>query len=149
MGIFWNGEEVDGITIYGFFTGEKTEELDTPINIWPLSSEFKHSQLSGDNWTVWLCDIRIKEWPEKSAWLNAIERTFEVMIHHGAIVSWAGLEGFFVEPPDLFKPELMSGGVWAIKMRDGRFVCNSRIGESFETLEDSILNRIRSGLGWI
>ncbi len=144
LGIFWDGEEVDGVTIYGLFAGAKSEEPIAPSGVWPENCDFKINKLSGDDWTVWLWDVRINEWPKKTEWFNTIKRTLETMIHQGASVAWCGLEGFFVEPPDLFKPEFMGGGIWAAYTIDGDFICKAQIGEIFETLDDSILKKIRN-----
>jgi hypothetical protein len=65
------------------------------------------------------------------------------MIAHGAYISWCGLEGSFIDPPNLFKSEFMSEGVWAVCTDDNFFVCEAYIGEIFKTLSDATLDLIQ------
>ncbi|MDA8139247.1 MAG: hypothetical protein M0036_11405 [Desulfobacteraceae bacterium] len=150
LGIFWEGKETKGITIYGLFQGNIIEAPIPPMNIWPDGCNYKSQKLVGSNWTVWLWDIIIVKWPEKSDWINIIRRTLKIMIDFGASIGWAGLEGFFTEPPNIFNPEHMSGGVWAAYTYDDIFHCNAEIGEQFKALDDNIMRELykRFGRGW-
>lgn len=143
LGIFWNGEEVDGLTIYGYFDYKKDDAPVISSDIWKDNYEIKTHKLFGDDWTVWLWDIRINKWPEQKEWLNFIKSILHKMIKQGASLSWAGLEGHFVDPPDLFKPEFMRGGVWAVYTKLGGFYCEAQLGRVFKTLDDSILEDAR------
>ena len=148
LGIFWDGEEVDGITVYGFFKDINAERPIMPNDIWGHNCEVKASQLFGEDWVVWLWDIRIDKWPSQAEWIQTIKTTLEEMLNHGAIVSWAGLEGFFVEPPDIFAPEFMGDGVWALSMKHDECFCFAELGKPFKTLDDSILEKTRKKLGF-
>jgi hypothetical protein len=143
LGIFWDGEEVDGITVYGFFKDINVDQPTMPKDIWGDNCEVKSSKLFGEDWTVWVWDIRIVRWPTQAEWIKTIERTLKGMLRQGAIVSWAGLEGFFVDPPDLFDPEFMSGGVWALYSEPEGFFCPAEIGKQFKAVDDSILKKIK------
>lgn len=143
LGIFWNGEEVDGITVYGFFRGEKVDAPELDEVIWNENIEVKTSKLFGDKWTVWVWDIRICGWPDTANWFHVVKATLKEMLSHGAVVSWAGLEGFFVEPPDLFDPQYMSDGVWAVLSESEEFICSAEIGQPFKTLDDQVLEHMR------
>jgi len=55
----------------------------------------------------------VPKWPDSSQWLEIIKKTLQSMLDSSAQVSWCGLEGFFLGPPALFDPRLMSDGVWA------------------------------------
>ena len=142
LGIFWEGEERAGLTIYGLFRDEKVEAPTVPLYLWPNGCECKSGKLSGEFWAVWLWDIRVDKWPKKTKWLNTLSRTLKTMIDQGATIAWAGLEGFFAEPPNLFHPDYMSGGIWAIYMDNGNFICNAKIGEPFKVLEDTVLKHL-------
>lgn len=148
LSIFWDGEEVDGITVYGFFQDTNADQPILPNNIWNERCEVKTSKLFGENWSVWVWDIRIDKWPAKAEWIKTIEKTLKGMLNQGAIVSWAGLEGFFVDPPDLFDPEFMSGGIWALYTKPEGFFCLADIGKPFKAIYDSILKKVRYKIGF-
>lgn len=59
-----------------------------------------------------------------------------------AIVGWCGIEGHFVDPPKLFSPEEMSGGVWAALTCEGEFSCTALLGRPFLALKDDDLTRL-------
>lgn len=143
LGIFWEGEEVDGVTIYGYWTGSKPEPPRIELSEWP-AAEAKPSRLGGRGWTVWLWDIRILEWPEPPDWREAVQGLLRQVINAGADVAWCGLEGMFVEPPGLFDPHEMSGGVWAAADKAGHTFGPPALDGSFLPLNDeqlSILER--------
>ena len=143
LGIFWDGEEVDGVTIYGLFLGQRSDYPVPPSEVWPKNCEFSTSKLFGDDWTVFIWDVRIKKWPDRHEWISTVKKTLKKMIAHGAYISWCGLEGSFVDPPNLFKSEFMSEGVWAVCTDENFFVCEAYIGEIFKTLSDATLDLIQ------
>lgn len=142
LGIYWNGEEVDGVTIYGLFLGQRPDCPVPPSEVWPKSCEFSTGKLFGDDWTVFIWDVRIKMWPDRNKWISTVKNTLEKMIARGAFIAWCGLEGSFVDPPDLFKSEFMSGGVWAVCTNENFFACEANMGEIFKTLDDATLDLI-------
>ena len=77
LGIFWNGEEVEGITVYGFFRGRKTSAPALDEAIWDGNIEIKTSKLFDDMWTIWLWDIRIHIWPNKTNWFDVVKATLQ------------------------------------------------------------------------
>src|SRR5262245_7163002 len=101
LGIFWEGEEVAGITVYGFWPSQHVPAHSFPSTVWPPGTLVHTSKLSGPGWTVWLWDIRVSQWPPSTAWQETIRQTQQAMIAAGARVAWCGLEGFFADPPDL------------------------------------------------
>ena len=142
LGIYWDGEEVDGVTIYGLFLGLRSDYPVPPSDVWPKSCEFSTGKLFGDEWTVFIWDVRIKIWPDRDKWISTVRNTLEKMIAHGAFIAWCGLDGSFVDPPDLFKSEFMSGGVWAVCTNENLFFCEANMGEIFRTLDDATLDLI-------
>jgi hypothetical protein len=145
LGIFWEGEEVDGVTIYGYWTGLKPAPPRVELSELP-GAEAKPSRLDGSGWTVWLWDIRIQEWPDRRHWQGAIQGLLRQVMKGGAHVAWCGLEGMFVEPPGLFDPCEMSGGVWAAADKAGHMFGPPALDDAFLPLNDEQLSILRRSL---
>jgi hypothetical protein len=90
-----------------------------------------------------MSDIRVEEWPPAEVWVDGIRKLLRAYITLGARVAWCGLEGAFVEPPHLFEPVHMSGGVWAAMTEGGRFYLHAELDNKFEKLSDEELIEIR------
>ena len=143
LGIFWNGEEVDGLLVYGLWHGDVIASPAIPLDDWPSSTEEKVRRLFGEGWTVWMWEIRVLGWPGPAHWVEFVTAILRAITGAGAAVSWAGLEGMFVEPPDLFRPEEMSGGVWAAMLASGEFFPPPRLDDEFRPLDDATLRRLQ------
>jgi hypothetical protein len=141
LGIFWHGEEVDGLLLYAFWPGLPEIEPLFPKGIWPPGIEVQRGRLSGEGWTVLMWDVRISQWPLKEQWGPLLEETLTSLCRMGAIVAWCGLEGHFADPPSLFDPEEMSESVYAYYIPQVGFRCAAWLGEKFATIgDDELLN---------
>lgn len=145
LGVFWEGEEVDGVTIYGFWVDSKPEPPQLDLSEW-RSAQAKPSRLYGPGWTVWLWDIRIEEWPERLGWEKTVHGTLRQVLSGGAEIAWCGLEGMFVEPPGLFDPTAMSGGVWAAADKAGHTFGPPALDAAFRPLDDAQLCLLRRSI---
>ena len=143
LGIFWRGEEVEGILVYGFWDNTLAKEPVFPTKVWGSDVEWKTRRLFGDTWVVWLWEIRVSKWPSTSEWSNVIRMTLEAMKTEGAKVAWCGLEGFFVEPPKLFDSTIMSGGVWAVLGNDGVLFGPPPLDANFVPVPDNLLEELK------
>ena len=119
LGIFWEGEEVDGLTAYGFWPREVAVPPESPTDLWPPDATIGPWKLWGERWTVWLWDVRVRSWPVASEWVRVVSSTLETLRAAGADVAWCGVEGCFVDPPALFDPMRMANGVWACRTAGG------------------------------
>jgi len=146
LGIFWSGEEVDGITVYSFSKQPITRSSQPISNIWGDHAELKYSSLSGSDWVVWVCDIRILAWPVDIDWTSIIQSTLETITVQGALISWAAVEGCFAEPPNLFDPEIMGGCVWSIYSEEDGFYCAANLGEEMAYVDDEVIQKFKSRL---
>ena len=147
LAVFWDGDEVPGILAYGYWRGASEPEVEFPPS-WPAGTEYRdgwlHNWQEGDrDWRVLHRTIRLPEWPDRVQWKAAIERTLRAFLDAGARVAWLGIEGHFVDPPDLFDPAEMTGGVWAALTPGGELRVLSDIDGSFTPLSDSELGRLR------
>jgi hypothetical protein len=143
LGIFWEGEEVDGILVYGYWDSAVAEEPVFPNEVWESNAEWKTSELHDEKWSVWLWQIRVLNWPSTLEWIDRVRKTLEAMRTGRAKVSWCGIEGFFSDPPKLFDSAEMSGGVWAVLGVDGVLYGPPPLDGVFLPIPDSLLDEIR------
>ena len=144
LGIFWSGEEVDGITVYSISKKPIARSAQPISKIWGDHAELKYCSLSGPGWVVWVCDIRILEWPDDINWTKIIHSTLETITVQGALISWAAVEGCFVEPPNLFDPEMMGGCVWSIYSEADGFFCAANLGKEMAYVDDEVILKFKS-----
>lgn len=88
-------------------------------------------------------DARVARWPSAEEWATVVLTTLQALRSAGATVAWFGLEGFFVDPPLLFDPNVMSGGVWAALDEDGILYGPPPLNGRFEPLSDTVLTNLR------
>jgi hypothetical protein len=112
LGIFWEGAEADGFTVYAYFPRAEAEPPVLQLEGWEVLGQ-KASHLGGEGWTVCVWDVRIREWPPVGRFPHLVRHTLSRLVDGGAAVSWCGVEGAFAEPSALFAPGAMSDGVWA------------------------------------
>jgi hypothetical protein len=143
LGIFWNGEEADGIALYGYW---KAEGVPRPsIRIESLGRvDYTESRLFGDGWTVWLWSVRMYSWPEPSQWANRLETVLTELIKAGAEVAWCATEGSFADPPCLFDPVVSGRGVWIARTRKGSSFGPPGLNDAFQTLTDTEMSVLRA-----
>lgn len=146
LSIIWDNEEMPGLTIYGFWLTDIVSNPDFPLKFWDNQFGVKVQRLydcENNDWTVFVWDMIITHWPSASEWINKLNNTLKYLVEHGALVAWCGLEGYFADPPYLFDPVYMSGGIYAIYTQQFGFVCTAYMGKSFRVIADNELNNIR------
>ncbi len=155
LGVYWsikvekdNGdvsfyhEETEGVLVYGYWN--KEFDLPTfPFQIWSADTQVQNNTLWGDGWFVLEWTVRICTWPLSNTWKQVIQGTLEAMCETGAIVAWCAVEACFADPPSLFSPESMSGGVYAALIPNSQFWCSAKPGLHFQALDDSILLKLK------
>lgn len=136
LSIYWDSNlgEVEGQTFYLYSDNIHYQLPEFPFNLWPKSTETKSHKLFGDNWIVWLWDVKFSDIPNN--WKDLTKKTLTFFFEKNSIISWCGLDGYFVDPPDLFDPNLMSNGIYAAIGSDGVFICHSDLDDKFEALTD-------------
>lgn len=142
LGIFWQGEEGDGILVYGYWKSSSATEPEFPRDVWNAYVDWRPRRLAGADWTVWMWEIRINQWPPSTRWHDMIQVLLAAMQSGGSAVSWCGLEGFFVDPPGLLSPAKMSGGAWAAMAADGTSYGPPPLEGPFDPLSDDVLNKL-------
>lgn len=122
--VFVGGAEAPGLIVYGLSSSALSKDIESPAPLWPGSPVSNCFVLHGDNWRVRGWEVPVTLWPTGSDFHDVIRRTLEMLIQGGCRVAWIGAEGVpFCDPPGLFDPEWMSGGVLAWMTDDGGFDC--------------------------
>ena len=115
--IFLRGDEVPGITAYAFWADDAAPAVEPPRECWPPGTEFDdfwlHGDVKGAAWRVLCRAVAVPCWPSPDEWETSVRGSMDVCLRAGAQVAWCAVEGCFVDPPDLLKPEFMGGCVWA------------------------------------
>jgi hypothetical protein len=140
-----NGEIHAGVIAYGLRSAATRVRANFPFHAWPEEISLNEGSLHGQAWEVLLWEIQIDRWPERHAWKDAIKETLADLVDAGAVVAWLGSEGHpYVDPPDLFKPEHMTGGVLAALTKAGEFWSPFDPDMPAGTLSDDDLLRLRA-----
>lgn len=123
--IFVDGDEVPGIIVYGVFALGSGRPVDFPAASWISHPEPCSFRLVGNEWEILTWEIPIDAWPTGERWKRAVRVTLQAMVDRGARVAWLGAEGLpFCDPPELFSPECMSGGVLGWLTDAGEYDCD-------------------------
>lgn len=144
LGIFWDGEEVEGALFYGLWAGERLTTPRFPVDLWPSTTEVRPRRLWGEGWTVWLWEVRIRSWPAEDDWRRAVSGTLEELLSAGAGISWCAVEGCFLDPPNLFDPVSMGECLWGCQSNGGISVPVPALEGNFNYVSNGILADLRS-----
>jgi len=143
--IFVAGGEVPSLIAYGLSRSDELREMEFPADVWPTSPDHSDFVLRGDNWCVYGWEIPMARWPAGIDFKDAVRRTLEALISGGCRVAWIGAEGVpYCDPPDLFSPNWMSGGVLAAMTEDGVFTCPLDPDRVLAALSDDEMLRLRA-----
>lgn len=146
--VVWRGSDiVPGCLCYGFWQGTEEPGVEFPANDWPGGTQTADWWLRGDPkasapWRVLVRTVRVHSWPQADHWHATVQSTLQAFRNAGAGVAWCGLEGDFVDPPDLFDPKQMGEGVWAVLEPSIGFVCAAPIDADFAPVPQKILERL-------
>ena len=141
--VFMDGEEVPGIMLYGLDSTVNDSEPCFPYSAWPWFVGLQTFILGGTRWRVRLWEIALSEIPSSELLWDATATTFGVFIDAGCLAAWIGMEGGFCDPPSLFLPECMSGGVIAARSASGKQWGRFGTSNPFSRLGDEDLLDLR------
>ena len=142
--IVTSGAEEPGIIAYGLTSAGGWREPDFPAEAWPESPAPGQFVLFGEGWRVHGWEVPIRRWPSGALFRAAIQSTLEALIRGGSKVAWVGAEGIpFCDPPALFDPACMSGGVLAWMTDAGGFGCPLDPDAPLATAGDGELRALR------
>ncbi|MEJ2855486.1 MULTISPECIES: hypothetical protein [unclassified Saccharothrix] len=142
--VFVAGDEVAGFTVYGLARRHSRRVPAFPVDLWPDGTNAEESLLHGETWEVPCWDVAVGSWPTGAAWLEAVRGTLEHVVEQGCVVAWLGGEGRpFCDPPGLFDPACMSGGVLASLTAGGDFRCPLDPDEPIKAISDTQMLELR------
>jgi hypothetical protein len=138
------GEEAPGLIAYGLTAPGGWRQGRFPADAWPAAPEADEIVLHGEGWRVYAWEVPVVRWPGGVSFTNAVRRTLEALTRGGCAVAWAGAEGLpFCDPPGLFDPACMSGGVLAWMTDDGQFACPLDPDRALSPVSDAELLKLR------
>ena len=117
--VLYRGEPHAGLAIYGIRT-PRPDAPQPPTDLWPDGEHWSEHLLFGDGWQVPMWEIALRRWPAQADFDAALSGTFAALFAEGCVLAWVGAE-LFADPPDLFLPEFMSGGVLVAATPDQSF----------------------------
>lgn len=143
--IFVAGEEEPGLIAYGLTPPGAWRGVGFPADAWLAQPEPEAFELHGDHWRVQGWEVPIVIWPTGLDFKTAVSRTLDALIRGGCRVAWIGAEGVpFCDPPGLFDPQCMAGGVLAWMTDDGRFDCPLDPDRVLAPVSDDELLKLRA-----
>jgi hypothetical protein len=142
--VFIDGEELPGVIVYGL-RRPGLAPIDFPVHGWVLSHGPHAFRLHGEMWEVLGWDLALGAWPNSQDWPGVVHRTLTALVAAGCAVAWLGAEGCpFSDPPDLFSPTWMDGGVLAALTSEGDFLCPMDPDEPLRHLRSEELEFLRA-----
>jgi len=142
LGIFWEGDEVDGVLFYGLWSEEEAAP-DGLLAAWPRSTGHRVRRLFGPGWVVRMWEVRVVDWPSADAWGELVLGTLRGITDAGACVAWGGLEGFFVDPPALLRDG--TDGVWCARTGSGAEFGPPSLDGPFTLLDADAVSALAQG----
>ena len=143
--ILCNGNEVPGLTVYAYRRRQMGAQPAFPLELWPAETGVKPSKLSGEEWLVWVWDVKVERWPDQ--WMEVVRSSLSRLAEMGGLVVWCGLEGYFADPPDLLSPSAMEGGVYAAFSETTGFICHVDIDSRFQPISNDEMLALRTQIG--
>ena len=143
--VFHEGDEYPGIIVYGLAPRGEAAELQFPSCAWERTVGYSPAHLHGARWEISSWEIRLERWPDSKDFVHAIQQTMLQFYLAGYQVSWVGAEGLpFCDPPFLFSPQCMSGGVLAWMTSPDRFDCPLDPAKPLCPIDDYVLRDLRA-----
>lgn len=142
--IFVDGDEVPGLIAYGLLPPRLDPALEFPAAAWIARPEPRSFTLHGTNWEIVGWEVPVVVWPNAAQFGDAVRDTLAALIAAGSRMAWIGAEGLpFCDPPALFDPDCMSGGVLAWMDDSGQFDCPLEPDAALSPIDDKALLRLR------
>lgn len=112
--IFRDGAETAGLTVYGLYSASSQLPVVTAVAATWGEAPITSTVLHGHSWRVLLWDVPVSRWGTREQFTRSLRDTMTAHLRAGARVAWVAAEGLpYADPPDLFDPTYMSGGVLA------------------------------------
>jgi hypothetical protein len=141
--VYWDGEEVAGFIVFALRERSSACSLRKLDLGWMIEPDQRSSFLVGETWEVGAWYIKVAAWPPAETFRESISTLLHGLIDEGWSVAWVGVEGSFVDPPELFSPEAMPGGVLAACSTDTGLIEAVDLDLPLQALTDSRMLALR------
>jgi len=145
--VYRDGEETAGFAVYAIRDRRGETKPALVAQSWPGLSEVTPLLLHGERWEVCVWDVSVHAWPSADEFDRSLRDLLCGLVSGGFAVAWIGLEGYFADPPHLFLPDAMSGGVLAACSGKTGFVPAVRLDEPLHAITDDGLLALREACG--
>jgi hypothetical protein len=147
MTVYWDGEEATGFIVFALGGPQVKRPRTLPNLDWPVEFDVRSSTLTGERWKVAVWYVRVSAWPTARRFRDSIRQLLCGLVGEGYSAAWVGIDGSFVDPPELFMPKAMSGGVLAACSDTTGFLEAVDLDEPFRALSDEDMLRLREASG--
>lgn len=147
MTVYWAGEEAAGFIVFALGGPTMDRSRDLLEFGWPVEPDVRPTALIGERWKVAAWYVRVAAWPTRREFKNSIRRVLCGLVDEGYPVAWIGVEGSFVDPPELFVPEAMPGGVLAACSAQTGILVAVDLDLPLEAISDAEMLRLREASG--
>lgn len=138
------GELTSGIAMFALGSTSGWIPPEFPRREWDLTTNPTRFRLHGPGWVVHEWDVPIARWPDRIDFQERVKRTLTYLIDAGSTVAWISGEGFpFCDPPSLFDPDCMSGGVLTWLTDRGEYGSPISPEQPLEPASDETLELLR------
>ncbi|OYO13837.1 hypothetical protein CGZ98_05280 [Enemella evansiae] len=140
MVVFIDGTEIPGFLLHGLFPAY----ADPQPSALDAAARARRHDLTGQGWQVSIWTVPVAAWLTGDAWQAELRRMLGSIVEQGAEVAWLASEGApYADPPWLFDPTEMSGGVYGFLTADGRYSCPLDPGQPWAVVSDDELEEVR------
>jgi hypothetical protein len=145
--VFWDGEEVPGFIVFALGAPGVKRPEDLPTFGWTIEPDVRSSTLAGNQWIVAVWYIRVVGWPTPGEFRDSMRRVLCGLVGDGYTAAWIGIEGSFVDPPDLFTAEAMPESVLAACSAETGYLVAVDLDLPLQALPDNDLAALREASG--
>lgn len=136
------GEETPGLAFYSLREPDGVD-VEFPSEMVPYVDAVQRFTLHGPGWRVFRWEVAIDAWAAGSVLVPALIAVLNRLNDHAGRVSWIGDGLLFCDPPELFSPSCMSGGVLLAVDDMGRVYGHLDPDEPIEPLDDATMLELR------
>lgn len=152
LGVIWpaldgpGSYEAPGFTVFGLCPGAREIPV-VELEVLADNPELEirgPSLLNGEGWAVSVWDVRVEIWPSSDIFDDVVQRLLRGIVGAGYAVAWIGPDHLFAEPPFLFDPEIMAGGVLAAYSVGTGLISRLDLDQPLVPLSEGDLARLRT-----
>ncbi len=141
--VYYQGEETPGLAFYSLCCAKDGPAPPFPSAMLPHVAAVTHFTLWGPGWRVFKWEVAIDAWAAGPVLAPALIAVLDRLNDHPGRVSWIGDGFLFCDPPELFSPSCMSGGVLLAVDGRGQVYGHFDPDEPMQPLDDATMLELR------